>query len=117
MVKAVLERGLQAELTEHLGYRAHEASGKGSGNSRNGVTAKTVQTEVGPIEVKVPRDRAGTFTPMLLPKNTRRLGGLSDVVISLYAGGMTVRDISPITCTASTAPRSARTPSPRSPTR
>jgi putative transposase len=52
-----------------------------------------VQTEVGPIEVKVPRDRAGTFTPVLLPKNTRRLGGLSDVVISLYAGGMTVRDI------------------------
>lgn len=94
MVKAVLERGLQAELTEHLGYRAHAAAGKGSGNSRNGSTAKTVQTEVGPIDVRVPRDRAGTFTPMLLPKNARRLGGLSDVVISLYAGGMTVRDIS-----------------------
>ncbi|GGM53788.1 IS256 family transposase [Micromonospora sonchi] len=94
LVKAVLERGLQAELTEHLGYRAHEAAGRGSGNSRNGATAKTVQTEVGPIEVKVPRDRAGTFTPMLVPKNARRLGGLSDVVISLYAGGMTVRDIS-----------------------
>jgi putative transposase len=94
LVKAVLERGLQAELTEHLGYRAHDAAGKGSGNSRNGSTAKTVQTEVGPIDVKVPRDRAGTFTPMLLPKNARRLGGLSDVVISLYAGGMTVRDIS-----------------------
>jgi len=94
MVKAVLERGLQAELTEHLGYRAHAAAGKGSGNSRNGATAKTVQTEVGPVDVRVPRDRAGTFTPILLPKNARRLGGLSDVVISLYAGGMTVRDIS-----------------------
>jgi putative transposase len=94
MVKAVLERGLQAELTEHLGYRAHDAAGKGTGNSRNGSTGKTVQTEVGPIDVRVPRDRAGTFTPMLLPKNARRLGGLSDVVISLYAGGMTVRDIS-----------------------
>jgi len=94
MVKAVLERGLQAELTEHLGYRAHDVAGKGSGNSRNGHTAKTVQTEVGPIDVRVPRDRAGTFTPMLLPKNARRLGGLSDVIISLYAGGMTVRDIS-----------------------
>lgn len=94
LVKAVLERGLRAELTEHLGYAAHDPTGKGSGNSRNGHTAKTVQTEVGPVEVKVPRDRAGTFTPVLLPKNARRLGGLSDVVISLYAGGMTVRDIS-----------------------
>lgn len=94
LVKAVLERGLQAELSEHLGYGRHDVAGRGSGNSRNGSTAKTVQTEVGPIDVKVPRDRAGTFTPVLLPKNARRLGGLSDVVISLYAGGMTVRDIS-----------------------
>jgi len=94
LVRAVLERGLQAELAEHLGYGKHEAAGRGSGNSRNGSTAKTVQTEVGPIDVRVPRDRAGTFTPVMLPKNARRLGGLSDVVISLYAGGMTVRDIS-----------------------
>jgi putative transposase len=94
LVKAVLERGLQAELAEHLGYAKHEATGRGSGNSRNGSTPKTVQTEVGPIDVRVPRDRAGTFTPVMLPKNARRLGGLSDVVISLYAGGMTVRDIS-----------------------
>jgi putative transposase len=94
LVKAVLERGLQAELAEHLGYAKHDVVGRGSGNSRNGSTVKTVQTEVGPVEVKVPRDRAGTFTPMLVPKNARRLGGLSDVVISLYAGGMTVRDIS-----------------------
>lgn len=94
MIKAVLERGLQAELSQHLGYGKHETVGKGSGNSRNGLTAKTLQTEVGPIELKVPRDRAGTFTPMLVPKNARRLGGLSDVIISLYAGGMTVRDIS-----------------------
>jgi putative transposase len=94
LVKAVLERGLAAELTDHLGYDKHDVVGKGSGNSRNGATPKTVQTEVGPIAVNVPRDRAGTFTPVLLPKNARRLGGLSDVVISLYAGGMTVRDIS-----------------------
>jgi hypothetical protein len=93
LVRAVLERGLQAELTEHLGYGRHDPAGHGSGNSRNGATAKTVQTEVGPVEVKVPRDRAGTFTPMLVPKNARRLGGLSDVIISLYAGGMTVRDV------------------------
>ena len=93
LVRAVLERGLQAELTEHLGYAKHDPAGNGTGNSRNGATAKTVQTEVGPIEVRVPRDRTGTFTPMLVPKNARRLGGLSDVIISLYAGGMTVRDI------------------------
>jgi putative transposase len=94
LVRAVLERGLQAELAEHLGYGKHDPAGRGTPNSRNGSTPKTVQTEVGPIDVRVPRDRAGTFTPVLLPKNARRLGGLSDVVISLYAGGMTVRDIS-----------------------
>jgi putative transposase len=93
MVKAVLERGLQAELTEHLGYGRDDPAGRGSGNSRNGTTAKTVLTEVGPVSLDVPRDRAGTFTPALVPKGERRLGGLSDVVVSLYAGGMTVRDI------------------------
>lgn len=93
MLKAVLERGLAAELTEHLGYDKHDATGRGSGNSRNGSTPKTVLTEVGPVPVDVPRDRAGTFTPTLVPKGERRLGGLSDVIISLYAGGMTVRDI------------------------
>jgi putative transposase len=93
MIKAVLERGLQAELTEHLGYEKHDSAGAGSGNSRNGSTPKTLQTEVGPIELDTPRDRAGTFTPRLVPKGTRRLGGLSDMIISLYAGGMTVRDI------------------------
>jgi putative transposase len=93
MLKAVLERGLAAELTEHLGYDKHDATGRGSGNSRNGSTPKTVLTEVGPVPLDVPRDRAGTFTPTLVPKGDRRLGGLSDVIISLYAGGMTVRDI------------------------
>jgi putative transposase len=93
MCKAVLERGLQAELGEHLGYGKHDPAGRGSGNSRNGTTVKTVQTEIGPIPLDVPRDRAGTFTPVLVPKGERRLGGLSDVIISLYAGGMTVRDI------------------------
>lgn len=94
LVRAVLERGLEAELREHLGYARHAPGGRGSGNSRNGRTTKTVTTEIGPVEVRVPRDRAGTFTPMLVPKRARRLGGLSDVIISLYAGGMTVRDIS-----------------------
>jgi putative transposase len=93
MLKAVLERGLQTELTEHLGYDKHDPVGHGSGNSRNGSTPKTVLTEVGPVALDIPRDRAGTFTPTLVPKGERRLGGLSDIIISLYAGGMTVRDI------------------------
>lgn len=93
MLKLVLERGLAAELTEHLGYGKHDPAGRGSGNSRNGTTPKTVLTEVGPVPVDVPRDRMGSFTPTLLPKGERRLGGLSDIIISLYAGGMTVRDI------------------------
>ena len=93
LVKAALERGLQAELTSHLGYDKHAAEGRGSGNSRNGTTPKTVESEVGPIELDVPRDRAGSFTPRLVPKGQRRLGGLDDMIISLYAGGMTIRDI------------------------
>lgn len=93
LVRTVLEKGLAAELDEHLGYRKHDPVGNGSGNSRNGASAKTVETEVGPVTVKVPRDRAGTFTPRLLPKHERSLGGFSDIIISLYAGGMTVRDI------------------------
>jgi hypothetical protein len=93
LVKQVLEAGLRAELSEHLGYGRHEASGRGSGNSRNGTTSKTVHTEVGPVRVDVPRDRAGTFEPVLLPKNSTRLGGFEEIVISLYAGGMTVRDV------------------------
>lgn len=93
MLKAVLERGLAAELTGHLGYDKHDPAGHGSGNSRNGTTPKTVLTEVGPVPLDIPRDRAGTFTPTLVPKGERRLGGLSDIIISLYAGGMTVRDI------------------------
>src|SRR5512138_2904601 len=94
LVTAVLERGLEVEMREHLGYAKHAAEGRDGGNSRNGRVPKTIQTEIGPVEVRVPRDRAGTFTPVLVPKRARRLGGLSDVVISLYAGGMTVRDIS-----------------------
>src|SRR5687767_13372241 len=88
LVKAVLERGLQAELTEHLGYEKGDPAGRGSPNSRNGTTGKTVLTEIGQIPLEVPRDRDGSFTPRLVPKGLRRLGGLSDVIVSLYAGGM-----------------------------
>jgi putative transposase len=94
MVAAVLERALAAELTAHLGYGRHETGGRGSGNSRNGTVAKTVQTGVGPVPVQVPRDRAGTFEPLLIPKRAGRIaGGLDDMIISLYAHGMSVRDI------------------------
>jgi putative transposase len=93
LVRAVLERGLAAELTGHLGYEKGDPVGRNGGNSRNGASSKTVQTEVGPVELEVPRDRDGTFIPQLVPKGARQLGGLSDVIISLYAGGMTVRDV------------------------
>ncbi|MHA6632158.1 IS256 family transposase [Pseudonocardia sichuanensis] len=93
MIKAVLERGLQTELTGHLGYEKGDPAGRGSPNSRNGATPKTLATEVGDVPLDVPRDRAGTFEPRLVPKGVRRAGGLDEMIISLYAGGMTVRDI------------------------
>jgi putative transposase len=93
MVKAVLERGLAAELTGHLGYEKGDPAGRGSANSRNGSSPKTLATEIGPVPLSVPRDRAGSFEPRLVPKGSRRAGGLDEMIISLYAGGMTVRDI------------------------
>src|SRR5580693_9007634 len=95
LVKAVLERALEAELTAHLGYDRHgRERGGGPGNYRNGSIAKTVQTGVGPVGLAVPRDRAGTFEPLLVPKRAGRVaGGLDDMIISLYAHGMSVRDI------------------------
>jgi putative transposase len=93
MIKAVLERGLRAELSDHLGYDKGDPAGRGSPNSRNGSSPKTLRSEVGDIPLAVPRDRAGSFEPRLVPKGSRRTGGLDDMIISLYAGGMTVRDI------------------------
>ena len=88
LVRAVLERALEAELTAHLGYGRNERAGRGGGpgNYRNGTIAKTVQTGVGPVPLAVPRDRAGTFEPLLVPKRAGRVaGGLDDMIISLYA--------------------------------
>jgi putative transposase len=93
MIKAVLECGLQAELAGRLGYEKGDPTGRGSGNSRNGTTPKAVATEVGDIDLAAPRDRAGTFEQRLVPKGVRRVGGLDESIISLYAGGMTIRDI------------------------
>jgi len=96
MIRRVLERGMAAELTDHLGYGKHERGGQvvaDGVNYRNGSTPKTMATEVGDVALDTPRDRAGTFEPRLVPKGTRRLDGLDSMIISLYAGGMTVRDI------------------------
>jgi transposase-like protein len=93
LIKAALERGLQAELTEHLGYEKGAPEASLFANSRNGTTSKTLASQVGDIELDSPRDRDGSFTPRLVPKGSRRLGGLDEIIISLYAGGMTLRDI------------------------
>ena len=93
LIKAGLERGLQAELSEHVGYEQGDVESSLYPNSRNGSFPKTVATSVGDVDLAVPRDRDGTFTPRLVPKGSRRLGGLDDMIVSLYAGGMTIRDI------------------------
>ena len=93
LLKETLERGLQAELTDHLGYDKGERAPSARGNARNGMSTKTMDSEVGPFEIEVPRDRAGTFTPRLVRKGQRRMDGLDGMIISLYAGGMTVREI------------------------
>lgn len=93
LIKTGLERGLQAELTDHVGYDRGDPEGSLHDNSRNGSFPKTVATVVGDVELAVPRDRNGTFTPRLVPTGQRRLGGLDEMIVSLYAGGMTVRDI------------------------
>src|SRR3954452_4631456 len=87
----VVEGRLEPELTDHLG---HPPGGRPQGpNVRNGATSKTVQTDLGPVEIKTPRDRHGSFAPQILPKRQTRLAGLDDKILGLYAGGMTVRDI------------------------
>ena len=93
MLKAALERGLEVELTDHVGYERGDSDASLFPNSRNGTTPKSVSSEIGDVELAVPRDRNGTFTPQLVPKGARRLGGLDEMIISLYAGGMTLRDI------------------------
>src|SRR5215216_4301484 len=93
MLKAALERGLEVELTDHVGYERGDPDASLFANSRNGTTPKMVSSEIGDVELAVPRDRHGSFTPQLVPKGARRLGGLDEMIISLYAGGMTLRDI------------------------
>jgi len=91
--KALIERALGAELTEHLGYEKGDPAGRGSGNSRNGTSAKTILTEDGEIDIAVPRDRVGSFEPQLIAKGQTRFDGFDGKILSLYARGMTVREI------------------------
>jgi len=91
--KALIERALGAELSDHLGYEKGDPAGRGSGNNRNGLSTKTILTGDGEIEIGVPRDRAGSFEPQLIPKGQTRFEGFDDKILSLYARGMTVREI------------------------
>ncbi|HDM74839.1 MAG TPA: IS256 family transposase [Deltaproteobacteria bacterium] len=93
LTKRLVERALEAELTDHLGYEPHEQKGRGTGNSRNGKGHKTVQSETGAIDIQVPRDRKGTFEPQLIKKRQRRLEGFDDKVLALYSRGLSTRDI------------------------
>ena len=91
--KAVLERALKAELSHHLGYEKHDPTGKNSGNSRNGKSSKTLKGDFGTLPIEVPRDRQASFEPKIVPKGHTRFAGFDDKILSLYARGMTVREI------------------------
>ncbi|MHB8585511.1 MAG: IS256 family transposase, partial [Thermoplasmatota archaeon] len=93
MTKALLERAVEAELTHHLGYEARDAPPEQQANRRNGHTSKTLRTTQGPIEVALPRDREGTFEPLLVPKHQRHFDGFDDKILSMYARGMSTREI------------------------
>lgn len=94
LTKQVIETALEVEMSDHLGYEAYDPIGRNGGNSRNGVRSKTVMTEVGPVEIDVPRDRDGTFEPQIVWKRQRRLAGVDSLVLSLTAKGLTSGEIS-----------------------
>ena len=93
LTKALVERAMKAEMTDHLGYDKHDPAGKKTGNSRNGNSKKTIKGEFGNMEIAVPRDRNSTFEPVIVPKGETRFTGFDDKIISMYARGMTTRDI------------------------
>lgn len=93
LTKSVLETALEEEMSAHLGYDRHDPVGRNGGNSRNGTRAKTVLTEIGPVEVAMPRDRDGSFEPQLVRKRQRRLDGVDEIVLSLTARGLTTGEV------------------------
>jgi putative transposase len=93
LTKALIERAMNAELNHHLGYEKHAPEGRGSGNNRNGRSRKKVQGDFGAVEIEVPRDRNGTFEPKIIPKHERRFTGFDEKILSMYARGMSTRDI------------------------
>ena len=93
LTKRLVERAMDAELTDHLGYERGEAPPGGVGNARNGITPKTIHTEHGSVRIDQPRDRAGSFEPQIVPKRQRRFHGFDEKIVAMYARGMSVRDI------------------------
>jgi putative transposase len=93
LTKKLVEGALGAEMTHHLGYEKHDATGQGTGNSRNGISPKTLKGEFGEVEIEVPRDRNGSFEPKIVAKHQRRFSGFDDKILSMYARGMSTREI------------------------
>ena len=93
LTKALVERALQAEMAEHLGHGKNESVTNTSRNTRNGTSSKTLKGEFGELPIEIPRDRHGSFEPQLIPKHQTRWNGFDDKILSLYARGMTVREI------------------------
>ena len=93
LTKQLLERAMAAELTEHIGYEKHDSAGRNSGNSRNGKSAKTLKGNFGRLPLEVPRDRNGTFEPRIIEKHQTRFSGFDQNIISLYARGLSTREI------------------------
>jgi putative transposase len=114
--KAVIERAMSAEMSDHLGYRPGDQKPEGQNNQRSGTSGKTVITDDGPVRIEVPRDREGSFEPQIIGKHERRFTGFDQKIIAMYARGMTVREIQGYLARC-TAQRCRRSSSARSPTR
>src|SRR5271157_1358400 len=93
LTKRIVEKAMNAEMKDHLGYEINNPDGTNAGNSRNGTSKKTILTEIGDVDIAIPRDRNGGFDPKIIKKHQRRFDGFDDKIISMYTRGMTTRDI------------------------